>query len=154
MKQFKEDEIIVRQGEITNEMYKVVYGKAAVYLDYGEKDEHLLGIVSEQKCFGEFGVLSHIGEPYTVIAVTDILLLSIKADDLEGFIRENPRDALLIMRNMLNMIDIMKTNLDLLRDELYHAGENSIPVRKISDIEAGLRKYTLFSKAQSMQEHS
>lgn len=145
MKQFKEDDIIVKQGETTREMYKIVYGKAAVFLNYGKRDEHLIGILAEQKCFGEFGPVSGIAEPYTVIAVTDMLLMGIGSENIEEFIKENPRDAILIMRNMINMIDIMGTNIRLLTDELNHPADIRSE-RKISDIEAGLRKYTLYSK--------
>ncbi|MBQ4226192.1 MAG: cyclic nucleotide-binding domain-containing protein, partial [Oscillospiraceae bacterium] len=48
MKQFKEDDIIVKQGDISDEMYKIVYGKAAVFINHGEKNEHLIGILAEQ----------------------------------------------------------------------------------------------------------
>ena len=144
MKQYKEDDIIVKQGDILSEMYKIVYGKAAVFINYGKKDEHLIGILAEQKCFGAFGPVSGAAEPYTVIAVTDMLLMSIGSDNITEFIKENPRDAILIMKNMINMIDIMRTNIDLLMDELNHHADSG--ERKIDGIEASLRKYTLYSR--------
>lgn len=147
MKQFKEDDIIVKQGDISDEMYKIVYGKAAVFINHGEKNEHLIGILAEQKCFGAFGPVAGLGEPYTVIAVTDMLLMSIGSDNIEEFIKKNPRDAILIMKNMTNMIDIMGTNIKLLTDELRHT--DNIGKSKIDSIEASLRKYTLYSRTNN-----
>ena len=57
MKKFPEDSVIIREGEVRNEMYKIVSGKVAVYINYGEKNEYLLGILSEQQCFGELGIM-------------------------------------------------------------------------------------------------
>ena len=37
MEKFPEDSVIIREGEVRNEMYKIVSGKAAVYINYGEK---------------------------------------------------------------------------------------------------------------------
>ena len=51
MRQVKDGEIVVREGEQNNEMYKIISGKAAVYINYGKEDEYLLGIISEQRCF-------------------------------------------------------------------------------------------------------
>ena len=147
MKQFKEDDIILRQGDVSECMYKIVYGKAAVFINYGEKDEHLIGILSEQKCFGAFGPVSGIGEPYTVIAVTDMLLMHKGSDNIAEFIRENPRDAILLMKNMINMIDIMRTNIGLLMDELNHPADDG--KKNIGEIEASLRKYTLYSRTNN-----
>ena len=69
MKVFCEDEIIIREGEVYHEMYKIVSGSVAVYLRYGEKDEHLIGIISKSKCFGEMHVLSEQPSIYTVIEI-------------------------------------------------------------------------------------
>ncbi len=58
MLQFSADAIILKEGETYQEMYKVVHGSVAVYIRYGQKDEHLIGVYSKSKCFGEVNVLS------------------------------------------------------------------------------------------------
>ena len=57
MQTFPEDSIIMREGEFYTEMYKIVSGKVAIYINYGQKNEYLMGILSEQQCFGELGLL-------------------------------------------------------------------------------------------------
>jgi len=50
---FAEDEVILRQGSTEKALYKIIHGKAIVYFNYGEKDEYMVGMLSEQRCFGE-----------------------------------------------------------------------------------------------------
>ena len=118
MQTFRADEVIMREGEICDAMYKILSGSVAVYVRYGEEDEHLMGIYSKSRCFGEMSVLSEQPSAYTVIAYDDVLLVRITKDFLEDFIRNNPRNAVDIMRNMGHTITVMQKNIDLLLDDL------------------------------------
>ena len=102
MVKFHADDIIIKEGEIYEEMYKIISGSVAVYLRYGEKEEHLIGIYSKSKCFGETHVLSSQPSIYTVVAYDEVLLMRITKDSLEEFVRNNPRNAIDIMRNMVH----------------------------------------------------
>ena len=90
MQKFRAGDIIMREGQTYDEMYKVVSGSVEVYIRYGEKDEHLIGIYSKSKCFGEMSVLSEQASIYTVVAFDEVLLMRITKDYLEEFIRNNP----------------------------------------------------------------
>ena len=69
MKKFSEDEVIIREGETYEEMYKIVSGRAALYLQYGTENEYLIGVLSDGKCFGEVSVLTGKPSPYSVVAI-------------------------------------------------------------------------------------
>lgn len=116
---FHADEVIIHEGRSYDEMYKIISGSAAVYMRYGEEDEHLLGIYSKPRCFGELNILS--GQPciYTVVAYNEVLLMRIIGDSLEEFIRDNPRNAVDIMQNMAQTLGLMQKNIDLLLDDIY-----------------------------------
>ena len=118
MQTFRADEVIMREGEVCDAMYKILSGSVAVYVRYGEEDEHLIGIYSKSRCFGEMNVLSEQPGAYTVIAYDDVLLVRITKDFLEDFIRNKPRNAVDIMRNMGHTITVMQKNIDLLLDDL------------------------------------
>ena len=118
MQTFRADEVIMREGEVCDAMYKILSGSVADYVRYGEEDEHLIGIYSKSRCFGEMNVLSEQPGAYTVIAYDDVLLVRITKDFLEDFIRNNPRNAVDIMRNMGHTITVMQKNIDLLLDDL------------------------------------
>lgn len=116
---YYEDEIIMREGESYNEMYKIIHGSVAVYMRYGEKEEHLVGIYSKSKCFGEMNVLSDQPSMYTVVAYDEVLLMRITQDSLEEFIRNNPRNVIDIMQNMVNTQILMQKNISQFLEELY-----------------------------------
>ncbi len=130
MLQFHADDIIMKEGGTYEEMYKIVTGSVAVYSRYGEKDEHLIGIYSKSKCFGEIHVLSGQPSLHTVVAYDDVLLMRITRDSLEEFIRNNPRNA----------IDIMQ-NIDLLLDDIYE--KQDINKRRTQDMKNKIMQYRL-----------
>ncbi|MCI8448997.1 MAG: cyclic nucleotide-binding domain-containing protein [Eubacterium sp.] len=117
MQTFYTDDIIIREGENYDEMYKIIHGSVAVYLCYGKMEEHLIGIYSESECFGEMNVLSGQPSIYTVIAYDEVQLMRIKKDSLEEFIRDNPQSAIGIMQNMAHLVMLMQKNIGLLLDE-------------------------------------
>ncbi|MGN1106894.1 MAG: Crp/Fnr family transcriptional regulator, partial [Huintestinicola sp.] len=118
MKKYSEDEIIIHEGKIYDEMYKIVSGRAALYLQYGTENEYLIGVLSEGKCFGEVSVLTGKSSPYSVVAVSDIMVMRIGADRFESFISQNPRNTAEIMKNMANSIVMLKANVGMMSEEL------------------------------------
>ncbi len=141
MKVFYEDEMIIREGEIYHEMYKIVSGSVAVYLRYGEKDEHLIGIISRSKCFGEINVLSNQPSIYTVIAYDEVLLMRITKDSLEEFIANNPKNAIDIMQNMVHTNMLMQKNIGLLLNDIYE--KQDINKRRTEEIKKKIMQYSI-----------
>lgn len=141
MQTFREDEIIMKEGEMYDVMYKIVSGSVAVYMRYGEKDEYLMGVYSKHKCFGEVHVLSEQPSIYTVVAYDDVLLMRITKDSLEEFIRNNPRNAIDIMQNMVHTSLVMQKNMNLLLDELYE--KHDINKKRTEEIKRKIRQYSI-----------
>ena len=117
MLRVSEDEVILREGETNTEMYKIVSGRAVCYLGYGTDDEYVIGTLKDGQCFGEYSLLT--GKPgiYTVVAFSDVLLMRIDSDEFSRFIEMNADNAVGIMRNMASMINVLKVNIDMLREE-------------------------------------
>lgn len=139
MQTFHADEVIMREGEVCDAMYKILSGSVAVYVRYGEEDEHLIGIYSKSRCFGELSVLSEQPSAYTVVAYDDVLLVRITKDFLEDFIRNNPRNAVDIMRNMGHTITVMQKNIDLLLDDLNE--KQDLNKRRTQELRDKIRHY-------------
>ena len=116
---FHADDVIIREGCVYSEMYKILSGSVAVYMKYGERDEYLIGIYSKSRCFGEMNVLSEQPSIYTVVAYDDVLLMRIEKESLEEFIRNHPRNAIDIMQNMVHTFIVMQKNIDLLLNDIY-----------------------------------
>ncbi len=141
MQQFCADEVIIKEGEIYQEMYKIVHGSVAIYLRYGQKEEHLVGIYSKSKCFGEVHVLSDQPSIYTVVAFDDVLLMRITKDTLEDFIRNNPRNAIDIMQNMVHTNLLMQKNINLLLDDLYE--KQDVNKKRTQEMKEKIQQYRL-----------
>ena len=118
MKKILEDEIIIREGEIYDEMYKILSGRAALYLNYGTENEYLIGVLSDGKCFGEVSVLTGKPSPYTAVTVSDTMVMRIPSDRFESFITQSPRNIADIMKNMANSIIMLKANVGMMSEEL------------------------------------
>lgn len=141
LRKFRAGDIIMREGEVYEEMYKVVSGSVEVYIRYGEKDEHLIGIYSKSKCFGELNVLSDQAAIYTVIAYDEVLLMRITKEYLEEFIRNNPRNAIDIMKNMVHTTAVMQKNISLLLDDLYDKNDSNR--RRTEEIRQKIMQYSV-----------
>ena len=117
MLRFREDDVILHEGIVNTEMYKIISGRAVCYLGYGTDDEYVLATLKEGQSFGEYSLLT--GKPgiYTVISYTDTLLLRIGQDEFARFIEMNANNSIEIMKNMAKMINVLKTNIDMLREE-------------------------------------
>lgn len=145
LRRFPAETIILREGECNTTMFKILSGHAELYVGYGTPRESFIGIIGEQACFGEFGLL--LGKPsiYTVIAYSDILALSINENDLDGFIKSNYASVIGIMRNMANSMLAMRVQSELLMEELEHSQKNgNIDIqRKIGDARRVMKQYAL-----------
>mgnify|MGYP001093223820 CR=1 FL=1 len=141
MQKFHADDIIIKEGGRYDEMYKIVSGSVAVYIRYGEKEEHLIGIYSKSKCFGETNVLSGQPSIYTAVAYDEVLLMRITKESLEEFIRNNPRNAIDIMQNMVHTNMLMQKNIDLLLDDLYE--KQDLNKKRTEDMKEKIKRYSM-----------
>lgn len=112
-----EDDVVLREGEVNTEMYKILAGSAVMYFGYGTDDEYVVGTLKDGQCFGEYSLLTEKPGIYTVAAFTDMLLMRIKQDEFSSFVEMNASNSVEIMKNMAKMINVLKTNIDMLRAE-------------------------------------
>ena len=138
---FREDEVIITEGKTNAEMYKIVSGQAAIYFDYGKETEYLVGVLTDGRCFGEIGLLTGKPSPFSVVAVTDIMLLGIGADDFEGFITEEPKNATDIMKNLAGTVVTMGANVNMLKDEMLQAFSDKADEHRVNMINQSIMKY-------------
>ena len=126
LKKYEEDEIIVKEGQFTNEMYKIISGKVAAYINYGEENECLLGVFNEQRTFGESGMLC--GRPcmYTIVALEEVLVMKITIEEFDDFINNNNQNARNIIKNLAREVAVMRCNLDLLIEDMGHAEKSEV----------------------------
>jgi len=115
---YHEDEIIVKQGDTEKCLYKVMSGAVALYLNYGEDDEYLVGVQSFPNCFGELTILAGRPNLYTAVALGETVILSVPEDAFDAFIHNDPQNAIIIMKTMARNFSMVNMNMNLLVDEL------------------------------------
>lgn len=141
MLRFCEDEIILAQGCTKREMYKIISGKAAVYFHYGMPEEYLVGVLSEQRCFGELSILCGKPSVYTVVALEEVLVMRVTESNFDDFIKNNTHNAIGIMKNLANMVDTLSLNLNMVNDDLTTISNEKNNPQKMEDITRQIREY-------------
>ena len=140
---FAEDTVILSEGETNSEMYKIVQGHAEVYAGYGTKQETLIGIIGPQACFGEYGLLLDKPSIYTVKAYSDVYALRINENELGGFVQENHKNIIDIMRNMAAMMQTMRAQMDLLLKDIE---KGQVPdSQSVRDMRRAMRGYAVYN---------
>lgn len=69
----------------------------------------VLGKASAVDTFGEFGVLYHVLQPFTVRTTELSQILRVNKTSLMNVLQANPGDAQIIMDNLLTVIRILKS---------------------------------------------
>ncbi len=115
---FPAESLILKEGEVSLDMYKIIQGRAEMYVGYGTDQEVLLGIIGPGACFGELGLLMHSPAIYTVIAYSDVYAIRVTEERIGNFIQENHTSILQIMKNMAKTMAIMQHQIMSLSEEL------------------------------------
>ncbi len=113
-----EGTVILSEGEISLDMYKIVSGHCEMYTGYGTDDEVLIGMLCPGTCFGEFGILTGKPAIYTIIAYSKLKILRVTEGLMGEFIKENQDSILGIMRNMATSMMRMQNEITQLNHEL------------------------------------
>ena len=144
---FPEDTVILREGDVSMDMYKIIKGNAELYVDYCTPSETILGILGPQSCFGEFGLLLHKPAIYTIITFSRVKLLRVTEGTMGDFVKENQDSIVQMMRNMAGMMLNMSHNIQQLSQELEDVSSRISPdvniVQKKRDQDAAMIKDSL-----------
>ena len=85
-------------------------------------------------------MLSEQPASYTVVAYDEVLLVRITRDFLEEFIRNNPRNAIDIMKNMGQTVTVMQKNIALLLDDIYE--KQDVNKKRTEDLRKKIMQYS------------
>lgn len=149
MVKYPQETVIIREGELNADMFKIISGHAEVYVGFGSKQETLIKIIGPQCCFGELGMLLDKPSIYTVRAYSDLLALRIKREDMFDFVKENQKNVIDIMHNMASTMMTMRCHIDLLIKEI-ESGHKPDP-HMLQQARKAMKGYGMF---RSIQEAS
>lgn len=144
MKKYMDGEVIFQEKTFHPYMYKVLRGKVALYMNYGDPHETVLGLLGQDKYFGEVSILTGKSQIYTAVAMQDTLLLKVSEDQLESFLNDNRTNTADIMRSMAQVLVTQNTNISLLLEDLKEILKQLPKETKLdSNIEIRLKQYQL-----------
>ena len=97
---YKAGEILFREGEIGSVMFRVLEGEVSVISNFREADEKVLAVLGKGATFGELAVIDKEYRNATVVAKTDIKVMTVANSQLPHFLSSHPEEALKILRSV------------------------------------------------------
>lgn len=103
-KKYKKGDIILRNGDVYDQLYIVNLGsvKASTFNEDGK--EQILYLLNEGDSIGEMALLKTEYAPYDVIAIKETYLCTISKSAFDGFLRENPEVIFAILESAYERI--------------------------------------------------
>lgn len=113
----RRNEVIFKEGDLSNCMYDIRMGTVGIYSNYGTKEEKLLAELKKDQFFGEMGIIEGYPRSATAVAMGDMTeLILVPKEDFEEYCKQNPEKTLLIMKNMSTRIrDLTQDYIEVCR---------------------------------------
>ena len=110
---YKKGEIIYRQGDMDLSIYDILWGRVAVYVDYGTDSETLLTEVGADGFLGMVGFLESRPQNTTAVALEKTVVAVITMDSFGAYFQQRPAKVLSIMQYMsFRMRELTRGYLD------------------------------------------
>ena len=99
--EYKQNEIIFKQGDFATVMYDILSGSVAVFDAYGTEYENQLAVLGAGEFIGEMGMIEAYPRSATAVALEDgTKLREINKEEFSDYFFHQPERALLIMRQL------------------------------------------------------
>ena len=106
-KVFKNGEEIIREGDIGKSFFLLTEGKAGVYSNYEKNNPFRIAVIEPGEYFGEMAILEAYPRSASVIAMGNVHVIEIPADEMNLFFEENPEQVLELITHLGNRITAM-----------------------------------------------
>jgi CRP-like cAMP-binding protein len=110
---------VVRQGELGNEMYVIINGRADVIVHGEDGRQRVVHRLERGDVFGEMGLVRRQQRTADIVAVEDLELLAVDQRFLERLQRRYPRIAATVF---LNLTRILSDSVERATKQLAAAG--------------------------------
>lgn len=118
MQKYKEGDIIFNENDLHPYMYKILKGKVALYVNYGQEHENVLGILKDEQFFGEISMLTGRPQVYTAVVLSDSLIMKVDEEQLDQFLSDNRGNTMNILRSMAKLIVAQNLDISLLMKDI------------------------------------
>ncbi|MCQ2424834.1 MAG: cyclic nucleotide-binding domain-containing protein [Lachnospiraceae bacterium] len=97
---YKAGEILFREGEIGTVMFRVLEGEVSVITGFRTENEKEIAVLGKGASFGELAVIDREYRNATVVAKTDIKVMTVANTQLAHFLSSHPEEAMKILRSV------------------------------------------------------
>ena len=151
-KKFPENTEIVKQNEITENVYLVYDGKLEAYKSF-DKTPHLVKEIQKGDLFNEISVLYNHKNPATIKTINECTLFTLDRNTYVNILKEVSKNKNIYNENILNKIEIFSTlepnELNLLANNIkisnYHKGDYIFHSGEYGDVFYYIEKGKLFT---------
>ena len=114
LKQFKTDEMIFRQGDPGDSIYYIAWGTVGIYTDYGRDTQKELTTLSEDRFFGELGLIEKLPRSATAVSLENGTILNrITDESLDEMFGSHPVIIMKLLRHISSRL--RKLTLDYVK---------------------------------------
>ena len=117
MEKYHRDDIIIRQGDKSDYVYKVMHGSVSLYSDYASCKEYLFGVYAKDRFFGEYSCFTNQSNLFTVVANEDTIVMKIAKQDIHQYISINPQNAESMIRDLSRQTAMLLKNVEMIIEE-------------------------------------
>ena len=96
---FKKNSVIFKEGDESDLMYDIRWGKVGVYANYGTPEQVLLTTLPGDCIFGEMGVIEGKARSATAVALEETTVTALDQAELVGYLTDKPAKALQVLQN-------------------------------------------------------
>ncbi len=104
---FKKGDVIFREGEEGDSFYFIKNGKVGIYASYGQDSGECLTSLDAGNYFGEMAVIETYPRSATAVAIEDVCVTELTADEINDYFKSDPDKVIDIMRHLCNRINIL-----------------------------------------------
>lgn len=113
-------EVLIREGEISNELHVMVSGSLAVTRDTEKDDWVVLHVLRVGDMAGELGFLDNLQYSATLRAIGPTRIFSLRRDRLEELLTTQPKIVYLVMRAIVREVHGILRRMNVQYVELTH----------------------------------
>ncbi len=99
-RQFKKDEVIFHQGELSRAMYDICSGAVGIFAGYGTPRETRLAVFGAGDTFGEMEFIASCPRIASAVALEETAAWEIDQEEFSAYFQNKPEKILSIMRQL------------------------------------------------------
>ncbi len=111
---FRDGEFVVRQGDMSDNAYLILEGKADVIVEFGG-DSSVVAQLGDSEVFGEMAMLCETPRSASIRAAGDLRTLCFEREGMLRLLREFPEMAIEMSRSLAQRLERTTTELARLR---------------------------------------